>query len=116
FEDQYRPEEPGTRSGDLYELPAAAADSAETPAPALSALPTRSPRGQAPAPASTTEEDSAAPALPARRLPRSAARHAPTDTEAAPVHGNGEAPAIDTAAAELPRPAPKAESSETGAA
>src|SRR5690606_33505879 len=40
FEDQYRPEEPGTRSGDLYELPAAAADSAETPAPALSALPT----------------------------------------------------------------------------
>lgn len=116
FEDQYRPEEPGARSGDLYELPAAAPDSAETPAPALSALPTRSPRGQAPAPASTTEEDSAAPALPARRLPRSAARHAPADIADAPALDNGETPALDTTAVEPPRTAPELESPETGAA
>ncbi|WP_280508714.1 hypothetical protein [Nocardia flavorosea] len=115
FEDQYRPEESGARPGDPYELPAATADSAEGSTPALSALPTRSSRGQAPAPANTTE-DSGPPALPARRLPRSAARHAPAEIEDAPALRNGEASAMDTAAAESSRPAPAPESPETGTA
>ena len=117
FEDQHRPGESGARSGDPYELPAAtAADSVEGSSPALSALPTRSPRGQAPTPASATEEDSALPALPARRLPRSAARHTPAGIEDAPTPGNGEAPALETAAADPQRTSPQLDTPESSAA
>ncbi|WP_280489185.1 hypothetical protein [Nocardia carnea] len=100
FEDQHRPEESGAR--DPYELPAAANDSADGPDPARLSLPTRSPRGPAPAPESATEDDSAPPALPARRLPRSAARHAPAEIEDVPAQN----PATSEAggAGELPAP------------
>lgn len=98
FEDQHRPEESGTRSSAAYELPAAVGSSADGPESARSALPTRTPRGRASAPAGTTEDESAPPALPARRLPRSAARHAPAGIEEAPASGTGDAPATDTAA------------------
>lgn len=109
FEDQHSTDEPA-RSAAPYELPGSTNGSAEAPEPALSALPTRSPRGQAPTPA-TTDDDSAPPALPARRLPRSAARHAPAE---APASGNDAVP-VD-AAAESTRIPPEIDTPESGTA
>lgn len=60
--------------------PALDGDPAARPELPSRGLPTRSPRGHT-APGPGAEEESAAPALPARRLPRSAARHAPAQAD-----------------------------------
>ncbi|MBF6352726.1 hypothetical protein IU448_27505 [Nocardia flavorosea] len=112
FEDQHRPEESGSRSGASYELPSAG-KSADGPESARSALPTRTSRGHAPAPATTTEDESAPPALPARRLPRSAARHAPAGIEEAPGSGTGDSPAAATVADSPPSSPPNLGSQES---
>lgn len=98
FEDQHTTDEPAA-TDTPYELPAAeasyglpAAEAAEPPP----ALPTRAARAQTPAAADSGEE-SAAPALPARRLPRSAARHAPGSEDTA-ASGTGETPAAHSIA------------------
>ncbi|MEU1984227.1 hypothetical protein [Nocardia sp. NPDC019395] len=81
FEDQHLPErtdDPAAGVSDPYELPGLPDDPTPPEQPAA-VLPTRASRSHTAAPSG--EEDSAAPALPARRLPRSAARHAPAENE-----------------------------------
>ncbi|MGI5222881.1 hypothetical protein [Nocardia sp. CA-290969] len=104
FEDQHTAGEPAA-ADTPYELPAADGDpyrlpdadeATATPEPAP-ALPSRASHAQAPAPASAGG-DSAAPALPARRLPRSAARHAPAPDEETATPGTGETPAAHSIA------------------
>ncbi|WP_280396972.1 hypothetical protein [Nocardia carnea] len=96
FEDQHTPDEPAAAADTPYEVPATEDDPYPLPAAATTepapALPTRTSHAQAPAPAGTGD-DSAAPALPARRLPRSAARHAPAGGAETTAPGTGETPA-----------------------
>ncbi|MFI5714329.1 hypothetical protein [Nocardia sp. NPDC051750] len=98
FEDQHLPErtdDPATSAADPYELPSPAEDPGPSE-PSAVALPTRAPQAHTSTPSG--EEDSAAP-LPARRLPRSAARRAPLGNEdnSGPREASGATTGFDSA-------------------
>ncbi|MGW1742986.1 hypothetical protein ACWCPQ_29750 [Nocardia sp. NPDC001965] len=110
FEDQHAPEHAENSAAattDPHDLPGIPeADTFDSELAARPELPTRGlpTRGRT-APAAGPEEGSAAPPLPARRLPRSAARHAPApaDEPDSGSHNAHEAPAVTTAG--VPEPA-----------
>ncbi|MFI9536435.1 hypothetical protein ACIG56_24685 [Nocardia fusca] len=116
FEDQHAPgqeEIPASAVTDPHALSGAPSEERET---ALDGdptartdlpsrgLPTRSPRGRT-APAPGAEEESAAPPLPARRLPRSAARHAPAPADETNTVAPNAHEALPANAVSLPQPA-----------
>ncbi|MEV0110980.1 hypothetical protein AB0H42_32290 [Nocardia sp. NPDC050799] len=116
FEDQYAPgqeEIPASAVTDTYALSGAPIEERETALDGNSAappelpsrgLPTRSPRGRTAA-GPGGEEESTAPSLPARRLPRSAARHAPAPADETHTLAPNAHEALPANAVSLPEPA-----------
>ncbi|MEV3965917.1 hypothetical protein AB0M34_34475 [Nocardia sp. NPDC050193] len=117
FEDQYGPgheENSAATVTDTHALsgapseerePAFDGEPAARPELPSRGLPTRSPRGHT-APAPGPEEESAAPPLPARRLPRSAARHAPAPADETDTVAPNAQEALPANFVSLPEPVP----------